>query len=553
MAASRTEAVSSRQTWWLALASSALMFAALPPVDLWPLAWIAPVPWLILCRQETLAGRRPYRTLWIAGFVFWMAALHWIRLPHPANYIGWLALATYLAFYIPVFVGVTRWAVHHWHWSLIVAAPVIWTGLELARGHLLTGFTMASLGHTQYRWIELIQVSDFAGAYGVSFVVMCGAACVARMLPVAGKRWTWWPAGVLGFLLLSVLGYGSWRLGHPAGAKGPRIALIQGSTDTEIKSDPTKNQIVFQEYFDLSIKAVQSTKEIDLLIWPETMFRDPLIEFDPATVKPPPGAQWDVERLADVADFTRTFIGDTARGLAVPLLLGIDFQRYGAGTVESYNSALAVSPKGEIGARYDKMHPVMFGEYIPFARRFPILYRLLPIKSSLTAGTRDVVIPAGKSRLAVNICFESVLPHLVRGQVARLRARGEEPDALVNLTNDGWFWGSSELDMHLICGVFRAVENRKPLLIAANTGFSADIDSSGRIRQKGPRRATDVLIADVILDGRRSPYSEVGDIFAGLCLLVTVVLGMSGLWRLLANRRAQRRAAALPGRDAHTS
>lgn len=532
----------SYQTLGLALVSSLLMFAALPPWDLWPLAWVAPVPWLVLCRQEVLAGRRPYRAIWLAGFVFWLAALHWIRLPHPANYLGWLALATYLAFYIPAFIGLTRLAVQRWRWSIVIAAPVVWTGLELLRGHLLTGFTMASLGHTQYRWIELIQVADFSGAYGVGFFVMCGAACLARMLPLRAARRAWWPAGVLLLLLLAVVGYGTWRLGQPTAGPGPRIALIQGSIDTEIKSDPKKNQVVFTEYFDLSLQAVKDAGQLDLLIWPETMFRDSLVEFDAATVRPPPGAQWTVERLADVALFTRQFIGDTGRALGVPMLLGIDVNRYGRGSVTSFNSALEVSPTGEMGERYDKMHPVMFGEYIPFANRFPILYRLLPIKSSLTAGTRDVVFRAGESKLAANICFESVLPHLIRGQVVRLRARGEEPDVLVNLTNDGWFWGSSELDMHLVCGVFRAIECRKPFLIAANTGFSADIDSAGRIRQRGPRRATAVLIADVELDGRRSPYSVWGDWFAGLCLVVVAALGGQAIWLVFQDRR--RRPAA---------
>ncbi|MBL9123713.1 MAG: hypothetical protein JNG90_08780, partial [Planctomycetaceae bacterium] len=313
-AASRTNAAErapARRTWQLALAGSALMFAALPPLDLWPLAWVAPVPWLLLCRQPQLDGRRPYLVLWLAGFLFWMAALHWIRLPHPANYLGWVALAAYLAFYIPVFVGLTRVAVQAWKCPLVLAAPVVWTGLELARGHLLTGFTMASLGHTQYRWIELIQISDLTGGYGVSFVVMCVAAGIAQMLPWDQQRRVWWPAAAIALLGAVVLGYGYWRLAVPEGKPGPRIALIQGSTDTEIKSDPTKNQLVFQEYFDLSVEAVKRAPALDLLIWPETMFRDPLIEYDPQTVRPPPGAQWDVERLADVADFTRTFIGDT--------------------------------------------------------------------------------------------------------------------------------------------------------------------------------------------------------------------------------------------------
>ena len=84
--------------------------------------------------------------------------------------------------------------------------------------------------------------------------------------------------------------------------------------------------------------------------------------------------------------------------------------------------------------------------------------------------------------------------------LATLPAEWREPDVLVNLTNDGWFWGSSELDMHLVCGVFRAVECRKPFLIAANTGISAWIDANGRIVCRGPKRKTDTLLAEVAPD-----------------------------------------------------
>jgi apolipoprotein N-acyltransferase len=104
---------------------------------------------------------------------------------------------------------------------------------------------------------------------------------------------------------------------------------------------------------------------------------------------------------------------------------------------------------------------------------------------------------------------------------------------LVNITNDGWFRGSSELDMHLACGVFRAVEMRKPLLIAANTGFSAWIDSDGQIVQQGKRRGADVIIAKPQLDDRRSFYLAHGDLVPGLCLAACLGLAVVGLvdWR----------------------
>ena len=228
----------------------------MPPLGFWPLAWIAPAWWVLLVRCRELpplavgapkrrrpallliawllwfavcvaavavgnerkyegfwvtelliwpaaiglllaAARwwrnRPYRTLWLVGLVFWLSAIAWLRLPHWATCFGWLALSFYFAFYLPFFVGLSRVAVHRLRVPVIVAAPVVWTGLELARSHLLTGMTMASLGHTQYRWVQLIQLSDLGGTFAVSFLVMFVAACLGRMAPCDGRHRAPWP------------------------------------------------------------------------------------------------------------------------------------------------------------------------------------------------------------------------------------------------------------------------------------------------------------------------------------------------------------------------
>jgi len=120
-----------------------------------------------------------------------------------------------------------------------------------------------------------------------------------------------------------------------------------------------------------------------------------------------------------------------------------------------------------------------------------------------------------------------------------LRAQGQEPDILVNLTNDGWFWGSSELDMHLICGVFRALETRKPFLIAANTGFSAHIGPDGRIYQQGPRRDVAILVADVTRSPLRSLYLDYGIIPNTLLVSFIVLLVIAKC--LSASRTFQRK------------
>ncbi|HOM16368.1 MAG TPA: apolipoprotein N-acyltransferase [Thermoguttaceae bacterium] len=544
-------------------------------VSLAHLAWVAPTPWLVLVRRRQLPGRRPYLALWTVGFLYWLVQLHWLTLPYWATSLGWVALSWYLAFYLPVFVGLTRTAVHRFRMPLILAAPVVWTGLELARGHLITGFTMASLGHTQYRWLALIQVCDLVGAYGLGFVMMFVSACLARMLPLSeadpsarsaqtaseaesdklwAGRWALWPILPALAMLAGVLCYGYWRLGQEEKAqpelmklqKGAsvetssgsgrqaRIALIQGSIDTKIKDDPQKQTLIMEQYIRLSQEAVRRFGRVDLLVWPETMFRTPWVTVEEPIAVPEdwPGSPEEFRRYAqDSVEWGRRQAAELAHSLGVPLLLGIDGVHFGPEGMQFFNTALFVDAQGNLLDRYDKMHPVLFGEYVPLAKRIRFLQKLTPLGQGLTEGQRAVAVPVGSDRILVapTICYESVLPHVVRRAILMLRAEGNEPEVMANLTNDGWFYGSIELDLHLICGVFRAVEFRKPWVIAANTGFSAWIDGSGRIRRLGPRRATGVVLAEVQPDSRRSLYLDWGDWFAGLCLAGVVLVAVGGI------------------------
>jgi len=390
---------------------------------------------------------------------------------------------------------------------------------------------MAALGHSQYRWIALIQVADLAGEYGVDFLVMLVAACVGRMLPSEGRHWAIWPALPAALSLVAVLAYGTLRAGVEPSRPGPRIALIQGSIDTELKFDPQREAEVHAHYLELTRQALSRYTNLDLIVWPETMYRNPLVTFEPGAAPPEEwtGSAAGFTRLLDEAGpASRTALAGIARACRTPMVLGVDTLHYARDRVRRYNSAVLLDREGRLLARYDKVHPVLCGEYVPLADRYPWLARLTPLRSSLEHGAGPVSFPLGEFRLAPDICYETVLSLLIRSQVNVLTAAGQSPVLLLNLTNDGWFWGSSELDLHLICGVFRAVECRRPLLAAANTGFSAWIDSNGRIVKQGPRRASATLLADVRLDDRRSPYLHYGDLPAGLCLAACCLLALLG-------------------------
>jgi apolipoprotein N-acyltransferase len=531
---------SSRRVWALSLAGSLLLWAAFPPLGWSLLAWIAPLPWLILAADEKLSGRRPYLVLWVAGLAHWLLLLQGIRLAHWATYFGWAALSMYLAVYLPLFVALTRVAVHRMKTPLCVAAPVVWVGLEYARGYVLSGFSLSLLGHTQVHWTELIQVSDLFGAHGVSFLVMLVAACLASCLPGASRHpdagargWRIWPLAPAAAFLAATVGYGFYRTSQPfedSSRPALKAAMVQAWVDTIFEYDPERDADNFNRYVRLTREAAAAHPDLDVIIWPESAFSDtrPLITRD----EPAPGEYWPSDFNAWFEEAGNRFnqkCKTLAGGLegGASLLVGVGVHHFAPSGVEQYNSAAHISPSGEVVGRYDKMHPVMFGEYVPLGDWIPWLYTVTPLSGGLSRGRQAETFEIAGLRLAPNVCFESTVPRLIRRHVVELERRGESPDILVNLTNDGWFWGSSMIDLHLACSVFRAVEHRKPVLIAANTGLSAWIDGNGRIRALGPRFADAIVVADVRPDIRRSLYTRWGDWAAAACLAFSVIAALA--------------------------
>jgi len=606
-----------------------LLWAALPPLGIWPLAWIAPVWWVMLIRSEKLPLPRatdrpvrlrpwilltaavlyflaglavnawfhsrqyrqywiadtvfwlgllaiclaaarlwashPYRCLWLAGMFFWMAVLQWLRLPFWATGFGWLALGIYFGCYLPVFVGLSRVGVHFLRLPLILVAPVVYTGLELAQAYLLTGMTMGCLEHTQYRWTMLIQISDLTGCYGVTFLMMFVAACLARMLPCDSRPWAFWPLVPAAGLVAAVLVYGHFRTANVETDPGLKIALIQGNIDIQLDDSPDSFRETTQntdaQYRKLTgqalAQALDQFQQIDLIVWPETVFSCAIelggrIEYLPWMTgdknaripddfydSPQQFQAW----LAYINRETQGVMTKTARGFGLPMIVGIGRLHFGAQSRETFNSAVLITPDGswcEPGrleqSYYDKMHLVMFGEYMPFVKSVPWLQSLSPLGTSSSPGEKPKGLMLKNICLVPNICYETVLPHVIRNQLVALRQEGIEPQILVNVTNDGWFWGSNELEQHLACGVFRTVECRRPMVIAANTGISASIDASGHIlADEGPRRETKLILADVRLDRRESWYLRHGDWFAGTCLAATLLLACVGVRRRLSN------------------
>lgn len=537
-----------------------LFWAALPPLSWWPLGWIAPAFWIWLARRPQWIGRHPYLMIWGVSAVYWMVVMQGIRLAHWANYLGLVALGAYLGIYLPLFLAVTRLAVHQLRFPLLAAAPLAWTGIELIRGYGPLGFSMALLAHTQVSRPLVIQMADIFGAYGISFIMVLTAAAGVSVLVEEGWR-RYAAAGVAGAALAVVLAYGSVQLQNPSQIDSScppvRVALIQGSIDTIFEDNPQRPAEILDQYTELTLHARRQYGAVDLVVWPETMFPLDEIVVDEQAARLQLDPSWDARSAQQLLDENAELFGRVMRNgvrlLQDPLsehdppahstywMLGTTTWLLGDHPPRRYNTAMLVDPNARIVGRYFKMHPVIFGEYVPFGEWIPALYRLFPLPNGLTPGTEPLAVTVANLTFSPSICFENTMPHMIRHHVATLDRQGQSPDVLVNLTNDGWFWGSSILDMQLDCAVFRAVELRRPFLVAANTGFSAWIDGNGQIRAQGPRRATGTLLAEVQPDGRDSLYQWWGDGPVAACALFCLLVGIGApVW----NRWQQR--GALP-------
>jgi apolipoprotein N-acyltransferase len=564
----------SRGAWITAGLSGLLLWASFPPLDWGPLGWIALVPLLLLIRPV----QRPRGTVaatFVCGFLSQLCLLQWLRYGHPVMYLALLALALYVALYFPVFVLLSRAAVHRFGVPFTLAVPTIWVGLEFVRAHLLTGFSWYYLGHTQYRFVELIQVSDLVGAYGVSFIVATSAAALAGILPDAiltrlaivprqdadlldknirsASRRAPLAVGFALSLVAAAVIYGYVRRAQAEFTVGPRIALIQGNFTSQVKHDPSEAISIFNKHYIMTGAAVKY--QPDVIVWPETMYRNPLLlkspnvsDADLLRVAPIiPAAAWKSSQVPEA-------LHDLSRQAGADLIIGIDALVADPNSLKHFNSAVLTMPDRGVVSRYDKIHRVIFGEYVPLKDVLPFLRSLVPPEMGfgIDAGEEPKVFPCKNWRLVPLICFEDTVPHLVRGIISKLNdpAQSKPVDCLVNLTNDGWFHGSSGLDQHLITALFRCVECRKPMVRAVNTGISAvidgdgmvvepevylDVDNKGRATMRDPktgrwnRQLNAVLVDSVPLDNRTSLYLRFGDWFAGTCGFAALLVLLASL------------------------
>ncbi len=489
-----------------------------PDFDLGWLAWglLVPLHWALT--DVTAAKAFPYG--WLTGAIAFVGTIPWVitamnqygQVPYAVSVLLMLLLAIYLG----LFWGIYAWGYvtfqHQFPGWLWLGAPSLWVSLEYLRTYALSGFPWTLLGYSQYQWLPVIQVSDIAGVYGVSFIVVMGNVFLTSMLRWMWQTWCrkkdgvvsfpWQPVSTFLIILIVSLAYGHWQINQQTmldrSARSLSIGLVQPNITQDKKWDKTYIDETLRRYITLSRQAGQN---LDLLIWPEA------------------ATPFFFEKELDYQKIILTILRDSQS----PLLFGSPTLRFEPdGSPYLLNSAYMLSPEKLLTGRYDKRHLVPFGEYIPLKSLLFFLEKLVVGIGDFKPGHGPMTLhlpdqpSESHATFGVPICFEIIFPDLVR-QMTK-----EGANFLVTLTNDAWFGDSAAPYQHFSMAVFRAVENHRAFARAANTGISGFIGPDGRILAKTPIFSQQTVTGTIPLRTSTSTfYTQYGDVFSWSCVILT--------------------------------
>jgi len=478
----------------LAVLSGLLLSTIFPCANMSLIAFIAMVPLLLAIRGQSIP--KVFVLGLITGIVFFGILLFWIagiRLYQVDQWllvIGWMVATIACALFIGVFaMGVCIWKTR----ASLFAPAIIWTALEFIRSHFpLGGFPWGILGYSQYQNLVLIQIAEWTGVFGVSFLLMLINTMIAGIISRTSGSWS--GTGITVTLIIICLVWGNIKLGENlASGKPLKVAVIQTNIGIDQSWEwETSRERILLMLNRLTVKAAKA--DPSLIIWTET-----------AILSSPATSPWIKKKLLSITTQLNSY-----------LLVGAPHMIEG----NYYNSAFLISNNGQIINRYDKIHLVPFGEMIPGEELFPLLRKTFP-QAGIYSHGKEYTVFNEPGRFCTLICYEGIFGDLTR----RFVKKGAE--FIVNISNDAWTRTKASYYQHVSMDVFRAVENRRYFIRAGNTGISAIINPNGKIEHLVDVGREGIIISHIFLNKHLTFYSQRGDMFAYLCLVITI---MGGKW-----------------------
>ena len=532
-----------RQPWLLGIVSAALLllpFSIIGPVPFWRtfFAWLAFVPlfWGLLSSENLRHPRALLRAtlaaylmgfLWFCGNCYWIyqTMLYFGGLPPLISAailigysmvlglyfaaLGFLLTATARAFRTPLYA--------------ILAAPFFWVALELLSARF-TKVPWDLLGYSQIDNFLLTRLAPFTGVYGITFVLMAGNALIAwGLLASTAKRRT--AILITAFVAVLVLQNGDHFTPPPAPTSATAVLLQQNLNVNQDNSWPGAE---YEAHLNQFVKLSARTCGPYLAGMPEL---NPYIVTPDCPAQPvAPGIILWPESPAPFLDKEPRLLNalrTVALSMHAPVIAGTTSLDPHGSRFDMYNSAIFVDLDGSVADRYDKIHLVPWGEYIPYKSFFSFAKNLTQQAGDMTHGWRRVVFASDGHRFGVFICYEEIF-----GDEIRLFVK-QGARVLVNISNDGWYGDTCAPWQTLNMSRMRAVENRRWLLRDTNTGITTIIDPYGRLTASIRRHTLASLAARYGYRNDVTFYTQHGDVFAYLCGIVTLGIIAGTVWARL--------------------
>lgn len=472
------------------------------------LMWVALVPFFIGLHHLP-HGKSHFRAGFTFGGVYYGLLLSWMWVLYPLDWLGasgwqglvlmaiiWLAMSAYEALGIGIITAL--WQRLKFNKTLdVLTLSFLWVLLEFVQGLSFMGFTWGRLGISQYPTPLLIQSASLFGSLFISFLLVLVNGLFANLLiyPKRGKLWGKWALSLAGIFTF-LLGFGYLSLNETLEPTGTvKATIVQGNISSNDKWATGSLDDIVATYLDLSQQALADQPE--LLLWPETA-----VPID----------------LADSPDITQKYQALAQKGACYFLFGGFE-----NGDGHRYNAITAMNPQGEVMPNsYYKQHLVPFGEYVPYKNLvmtlLPMLAEVNRLDSDISPGDGAKVLSLPFGQVGSLICFESIFPHLARSSVQ------EGADMLFIATNDSWYQSSAAIIQHNGQAIFRAVENHRTIIRAANTGLSSFIDPKGRIISSIAELDAAYLTETVAFYNNQTLYNRFGDLIVLLAFFYCVGL-----------------------------
>jgi apolipoprotein N-acyltransferase len=494
---------------FFAALSGILLFLSFPKYGSGLIAWIALIP-LFWALKETKTIRQALLLGFISGLIGHVGIIYWITfvvvnygyLPIYLGITLMLLLATYLSIYIAIFAGCVIF--FQKKIALYIIAPVLWVCLEYCKSCFFTGFPWENLGYSQYLHINLIQVADIVGVYGLSFVIVLANATLVEVIEKRSKQ-AFITLSVVALIIVIIFVYGINRTkqvdNYLANASATEVTLVQGNIDQSIKWEDSYQKETVSIYERLSMQ--NAPEKTGLIIWPETAV--PFNYQDESDLR---------KRVRDTAIKTNSWF-----------IFGSTSYVQQKHERDYYNSAYLLAPDGEIKGKYDKVHLVPYGEYVPLRDVFPFIRKLTAGMGDFSVGTGYYPLSLDDRKVGILICYEAILP------LAARMYKNAGAGLLINITNDAWFGATSAPYQHLSMAVFRAVETKMFLVRAANTGISGIVNPKGEIVSQSRIFESSVVKGNAKFAYIKTIYASFGDILVLICfgfVLVSILWIVSG-------------------------